>query len=159
MPSVLTISEEAHQVILLHYAKRGTQSDVLVGVLLGSKEKNEVIEVIPLFHCYVLQPSVNVAYRMVSEYAVKKKLDVLGLYTKSADHSKLLESLIKGCLLVEIDEKNPSLLDGKAVKVSGEHGGMKSLFVRGLYKQLVDFDDHSNDGVDGFLSNQELLVL
>jgi hypothetical protein len=159
------ITEDAYLVTALHFAKHGN-SDVVFGLLLG--KDNEVIEAIPLFHSFVLNPSLLVGMALASEYAKSRGYEIVGAYSKTAPALKLALSMLKlKTSPIDLLFSEDNLTRDKCM-FSSENGivecdhesaslRISELIAKNVYIKVADLDEHFVDPRNDFLSNKNLL--
>ena len=152
---MISINSDAHNIAALHFAKHGL-GDCVFGVFLGKGE--EITEAIPLFHTFVLQPSLIVAMGLIEEYAKPRSLEILGVYSKTAACAQTSLSVLKkkvGCFIFDGAEfdKNGILFSS----AKNDENQLKRLVEGEVFLKLCDLDDHFNDPSKDFLSNSVLL--
>ena len=168
-----SLTESAYLVAALHFAKHGS-ADVVFGLLLG--KGRDAVEAVPLFHTFVLGPSLLAGLAITAEYAKSKGLEVVGAYSKTVHAlqyglstiSPKLKTEPLGLLFnadqLEKDECMFNARDDKDVSVDlrvnhrEAHKSLKELVNSDNYAKLVDLDEHFVDPSKDFLSKQALVT-
>ena len=165
-----TLSEQAYLVGALHFAKHAS-GDVVFGLLIG--KGSQVVEAVPLFHSFVLAPSLMVGLSLTAEYAKKKGLEIVGAYSKTLPALKYAIATISqktkteplALLFSEKDLQRDACMF-KSINDTVEiecafakaHGLLKDLVDKDVYMKLIDLDEHFVDPVSDFLGNTALVV-
>jgi hypothetical protein len=151
-----TIKHSAASTALLHFAKHGSET-VVAGVFLGRSQISEVVQAVPLVHCWALAPTMTAALAMVAEFAKDASLEICGFYASTAAILKQLTPMVTGRagkagVIGVVLEANGTLkvVEGQG-QVELDEAKMEAAVKKGAYADVVDFDDHLEDPSKDFL--------
>ena len=131
-----------------------------------------MVEAVPLFHSFVLAPSLIAGLSLTAEYAKKRGLEIVGAYSKTVHALKYGIATISqkmkneplallfsekdlerdACMFKSINENVQ--IDCDLVKANAL---LKDLVDRDVYDKVVDLDEHFVDPVNDFLGNKTLV--
>jgi Uncharacterised protein family (UPF0172) len=168
------VNDKAYLVAALHFAKHGC-GDCVFGLLIG--KGREVVEAIPLFHSFVLAPSLILGLSLTTEYAKSLGYEVVGAYSKHILALKYSLAMISpkikteplgllfdeeqverdDCMFTGVTDKADVTVDVKC-HYHEAHKVLKSLVSEDVYTSLVDLDEHFTDPSKDFLGNSSLVV-
>ncbi len=159
-----TIKHSAASTALLHLAKHGSE-DIVAGVFLGSPATSEIVQTIPLVHSWALAPTITVGLAMVAVFAKSAGLELCGFYASTTALLKQLTPMVTGRaakagVIGVVLEANGALkvVEGQG-RVELDEAKMEAAVKKGVYADVVDFDDHLEDPSKDFLDNSRLLVV